>query len=78
MENLMEVGQNHISLKCEICDKEFKNNRGLKYHFNMVHNLGKECQCNICQKIFNSQNKLTQPFLLITAVCNMLQYNFFI
>ena len=41
MENLMEVGQNHISLKCEICDKEFKNNRGLKYHFNMVHNLGK-------------------------------------
>ena len=63
----MEVGQNHISLKCEICDKEFKNNRGLKYHFNMVHNLGKECQCNICQKIFNSQNKLTMHLKSVHA-----------
>ena len=32
MENLMEVGQNQIPLKCEICNKEFKSKGGLKYH----------------------------------------------
>ena len=34
--------------KCEICDKEFKSNNGLKKHFNMVHMLMKEHQCHIC------------------------------
>jgi len=48
----MENGQNQIPLKCEICDKEYKNNRGLKNHFNIIHNLEKEHQCNICQKFF--------------------------
>ena len=24
-------------LKCEICDKEFKSNSGIKNHFNLVH-----------------------------------------
>ena len=38
--------------KCEICDKEFKNNNALKKHFNNVHNFVKEHQCNICQKVF--------------------------
>ncbi len=36
--------------KCEICDKEFKKNDGLKSHFNYVHNFVKGLHCNICQK----------------------------
>ena len=47
--------------KCEICEKEFKNNDDLKKHFNVVHNnLVKEHhQCNICQKVFRHHGKLT-------------------
>ena len=45
--------------KCEICDKEFKNNNGLKIHINVVHNLVKEHQCNICQRVFKLQSQLT-------------------
>ena len=60
MENLIEVEQNQIPLKCEICDKEFKNNKSLKNHFNIIHNyLEKKHQCNICQKYFNIQSQLS-------------------
>ena len=45
--------------KCDICEKEFKNNNGLKMHFNIVHNFVKEHQCNICQKVFKLNNQLT-------------------
>ena len=45
--------------KCEICDKEFKSNTGLKKHFTIVHKLMKEHQCNICQKVFKLQSQLT-------------------
>ena len=48
-----------ITFKCEICDKEFKNNNGLKKHFNVVHNFVKEHQCNICQKVYKIQSQLT-------------------
>ena len=58
MENLMEVGQNQIPLKCEICNKEFKSKGGLKYHFNITHNFEKRHQCNICQKDFNIPSQL--------------------
>ena len=51
--------ESQISLKCEICDKEFKTNNGLKNHFNLVHKLMKEHQCNICQKVFKLQSQLT-------------------
>ena len=44
--------------KCEICDKEFKNNQGLKKHFNIIHNLEKKHQCNICQKVFKFHSEL--------------------
>ena len=46
-------------LICEICDKEFKSNNGLKYHFNTFHKLMKEHQCNICQQKFKLQSQLT-------------------
>ena len=39
-----------IRYKCEICDKEFKNNGILKNHFDIVHGFVKGIQCNICQK----------------------------
>ena len=47
--------------KCEICDKEYKNKKGLGNHFNNVHkfNLIKEHQCNICQSGFDLQSQLT-------------------
>ena len=32
--------------KCEICDNEFKTIKGLKNHFNNVHMLMKEHQCD--------------------------------
>ena len=48
MENSMQFKQNQNPVnektkiyKCEICDKEFKNNDGLRHHFNNVHNLVK-------------------------------------
>ena len=50
MDNLKKLKQNQIQLKCEICDKEFKTNNGLKNHFDITHNLEKEYQCNICQR----------------------------
>ena len=59
MENHKKLRQNQIPLKCEICDKEFKSNKGLKEHINIVHKLMKEHQCNICQKVFKLQSQLT-------------------
>ena len=53
MDNLNEIRQDQILLKCEICDKEFKSRSGLNYHFKVTHNLEKEHQCNICQKVFH-------------------------
>ena len=51
--------QDKIPLKCEICDKEVKSSKGLKRHFNIIHDLEREHQCNICQRIFNVQSQLT-------------------
>ena len=59
MNILKKNKQNPITLKCDICDKEFKTNYGLKKHFNITHNLEKEYQCNICQKVFKIQSQLT-------------------
>ena len=53
MHDLKKLRQIKNPLKCEICDKEFKNSNSLKYHFNITHNLEKEYQCNICQKVFH-------------------------
>ena len=53
MVNSNKSRQNPI--ECEICDKEFKSNNGLKNHFNIVHKLMKKYQCNICQSIFKLQ-----------------------
>ena len=51
-DNSKKFGQNQIllKLKCEICYKEFKNIRGLKNHFNTIHDLEKRFECDICQK----------------------------
>ena len=51
MDNSKKFVLNQIPLthKCEICYKDFKNIRGLKNHFNTVHDLEKEYKCNICQ-----------------------------
>ena len=51
--------QQQSPLKCEICDKEYRSNNGLKYHFNLVHMLMKKHECNICQKVFKLQSQLT-------------------
>ena len=58
MNNLEKPTEDQIPFKCEICDKEFKSNNGLKKHFNVVHNLEGEHQCNICQKFFNIKSQL--------------------
>ena len=44
--------------KCDICDKDFKSTDGLRAHFNGVHNVIKEHQCNICQKVIRFQCQL--------------------
>ena len=59
MDNLKKTKKDKIPLKCEVCDKEFKSNRGLKFHFNIIHNFEKEHRCNICQKVFHIRRKLT-------------------
>ena len=53
------------SLKCEICDKEFKKNNGLKYHVYKIHNLEKVHQCNICQKFFDIEKNLTSHIKIV-------------
>ena len=58
MDNTKKSKQNPITQKCEICDKEFKADKGLKYHFNITHNLEKILRCNICQKNFKNQGEL--------------------
>ena len=58
MSDLKKLEENQIPLKCEICDKEFKSNNGLKYHFNITHNLEKGHQCDICQKVFNIESQV--------------------
>ena len=63
----MEVRQNQIPLKCEICDKEFKSKNGLKYHFNITHNFEKKHQCNICQKDFNIPSQLKSHLKIVHA-----------
>ena len=40
-QNQNPVNEKTKIYKCEICDKEFKNNDGLRHHFNNVHNLVK-------------------------------------
>ena len=42
MHDLKKLRQIKNPLKCEICDKEFKTNNGLKNHFNRIHNLEKD------------------------------------
>ena len=55
MDNSNKLGPDQTQLsKCGICDKEFQTNNGLMNHFKSIHNLEKEYQCNICQKVFNS------------------------
>ena len=51
--------------KCEICEKEFKKSKGLKYHFNISHNLKQQHQCNICQKVFNIQSQLNSHVKIV-------------
>ena len=65
MNNLKKLRQNQISLKCEICDKEFKSKNSLKNHFNITHNLEKKYECNICQKDFNVQTALTSHVKIV-------------
>ena len=64
MDDLGKLRQNAIVgheqiYKCEICDKEFKNNASLKRHTNIVHQLVEEHRCNLCQKVFKIKSKLT-------------------
>ena len=54
-----------IYSKCEICDKVFKNNNGLKKHSYIVHNYVKEHQCNICQRYFKIHSKLTSHVKIV-------------
>ena len=64
MNNLKNLGQDQIQLKCEICDKDFKNSKGLKYHFKFIHTLEKEyvfklqSQLNVHMKIVHEKKKL--------------------
>ena len=58
------IGNEHV-YKCEICDKEFKKNNGLKRHVKVVHNFVKEHQCNICQKVFMLQTQLNSHVKIV-------------
>ena len=44
--------------KCETCDKEFKNNNGLKKHFNTVHEGLKNYKCYFCESFFGTPHRL--------------------
>ena len=71
MSHFKRLRQNQIPLKCEICEKEFKNTRGLKTHFDITHDLKKEHQCNICQKVFNIKGYLTNHMKFETFLANV-------
>ena len=59
----MALNMSRQNSQCEICGKEFKSNIGLKNHFNVIHKLMKEHQCNICEKciliLFIMEKKIT-------------------
>ena len=59
--------------KCEICEKVFKNNNGLRQHFKIVHNFvkGHEYQCNICQDEFNDTTSLENHALNAHVMSNI-------
>ena len=59
MSDLKKLGEKQIPLKCEICDKEFKNKNGLRVHFKNAHNFLREHQCNVCQKVFQMRSQLS-------------------
>ena len=61
--------QQQKSFKCEICDKEFKSNNGLKNHFNIVHKLIKEHQ-------LLGSNRLIQQNLFIAGALMIIMNNF--
>ena len=65
LDNSRQQQQN--PLKCEICDKEFRSNNGLKSHLNLVHKSMKEHQCNICQSVFKLQRQLSSHVNLIDS-----------
>ena len=60
MADLNESGQQiQVLLKCEICDKEYKNRNGLRVHFVKFHEEQKgDHQCNVCDLKFSQQSQL--------------------
>ena len=58
MSDLRMFEQTPITMKCEICDKDFKSSNSLRNHFNNDHNYKEEHQCNICQKKFKIHRQL--------------------
>ena len=66
MDDLNELrNQQQNSPKCEICDKEFKSNKDLKRHVNIVHEKKKLFHCEFCNHNFSQQYVLVNH---ITAV----------
>ena len=63
MATLNKRQQTKNPLKCEICAKEFKSNKSTKNHFNIIHKLMKENQCNILINTTKHNNEIVKQRL---------------
>ena len=46
--------EDEIILTCGECEKEFKGERGLKYHMKQIHSEGKDkVECNQCKEVLS-------------------------
>ncbi|XP_063852612.1 oocyte zinc finger protein XlCOF6.1-like isoform X1 [Scylla paramamosain] len=55
--------------ECQLCDKTFKCNKGLRYH-TLTHNGVKNYECDLCGKKFTTKSQLTIHILTHTGVRN--------
>jgi hypothetical protein len=70
--------------RCEICNQDFKNSRGLKQHNGKMHEKeGKKATCSVCFKIFKNKyalkSHISQVHEQVTKVecpvCHKMIYN---
>ena len=54
----IKVNEVKRSFNCSICNKDFKQKKGLKYHIDTAHEGKKSHMCNICNSKFTTEQSM--------------------